>query len=496
MNVGRTDTADQLPSYGNRLRQLAALNPDGLALIFAAEDGCEREFSWRELDERSTQVARALAAAGLGRGDRLAIGLRNSPEHLFAAFGGWKLGSVVVPLRWDLPEWELARVQQVLQPTVNLHIGDLSLFERSLSCSTDPLPDVIPPKARGICSSGSTGSPKIIVVERPGVVNPATISNTSAMIESYGAMPHPQLVLVPGPLYHTVGFSATNHLLAGDSVVLLERFDAARVATLIERRRVNGMTGATVILQRIARLDDIGDRDFSSLLWVQQGAAYLPHWLARKWIDLVGPERFYMSYGMSEGLGLCVIRGDEWLEHPGSVGRPWGSTALRIMGPDGGRMAPDEVGEIYMSSPGGSDFSYLGDALPPARTEDGYATVGDLGWVDDDGFLYIADRQSDMIITGGANVYPAEVEAALSEHPLVGDVVVIGLRDPEWGRRIHALVVPTEDAVLTDGDVIGFAKSRLASYKVPKTVEFLVAIPRSEATKVNRSLLVEERESG
>jgi bile acid-coenzyme A ligase len=484
----------EFPSYGGRLRQLATRKPDDLALIFAAEDGTEREISWRELDDRSTQVARALAEQGLALGDRLAIGLRNSPEHLFAAFGGWKLGSVVVPLRWDLPEWELARVQQVLQPTVNLHLGDTSLFERSLSCSTDPLPDVIAPKARGICSSGSTGTPKIIVVERPGVVNPATISNTAAMLESYGPMPHPQLVLVPGPLYHTVGFSATNHLLAWDSVVLLERFNASRVVELIESRHVSGMTGATVILQRIARLQDIGERNLSSLLWVQQGAASLPHWLARKWIDLVGPERFFMSYGMSEGLGLCVIRGDEWLHHPGSVGRPWGSTSLRIVGPDGASVPADEVGEIYMHSPGGSDFSYLGDAPPPPRTDDGYGTVGDLGWVDDDGFLYIADRRADMIITGGANVFPAEVEAALSEHPLVGDVVVIGLGDPEWGRRVHALIVRTDDAVLTEADVIAFAKSRLASFKVPKTVEFVPLIPRSEATKVNRGVLIVERD--
>jgi len=157
-------------------------------------------------------------------------------------------------------------------------------------------------------------------------------------------------------------------------------------------------------------------------------------------------------------------------------------------------MPPDEVGAIYMSSPGGSDFSYLGDAPPPDRTEDGYGTVGDLGWVDEDGFLYIADRQSDMIITGGANVFPAEVEAALSEHPLIADVVVIGLRDAEWGRRVHALVVPTDGALLGEDDVIGFAKSRLASYKVPKTVEFVPSIPRSEATKVNRNALVVARE--
>jgi bile acid-coenzyme A ligase len=485
-----------LPSYGRRLRHLAETKPDELALLFAAEDGSEREISWRELDQRSTQVARALAEEGLGLGDRLAIGLRNSPEHLFAAFGGWKLGSVVVPVRWDLPEWELRRLRHVLQPTVSLELGDAGVFERSLACSKEPLPDVTPPKARGICSSGSTGTPKIIIVERPGVVNPATISNTSAMLESYGPMPHPQLVLVPGPLYHTVGFSATNHLLAGDSVVLLERFDAGRVVDLIEKRNVNGMTGATVILQRIARLDDIEERDLSSLLWVQQGAAPLPHWLARRWIELVGPERFFMSYGMSEGLGLCVIRGDEWLGHPGSVGRPWRSTSVRVVGPDGERMPPEEVGEIYMSSPGGSDFSYLGDAPPPLLTEDGFATVGDVGWVDGEGFLYIADRQADVIITGGANVYPAEVEAALGEHPLVADVVVIGLRDPEWGRRVHALVVPATNASpsLTAEEIVVFAKGRMAAYKVPKSVEFVPVLPRSEATKVNRGALVAERE--
>ena len=123
--------------------------------------------------------------------------------------------------------------------------------------------------------------------------------------------------------------------------------------------------------------------------------------------------------------------------------------------------------------------------------------MGDLGWVDEDGFLYIADRQADLIITGGANVYPAEVEAALGEHPLVGDVVVIGLRDPEWGRRVHALVVPADDddsSMLTAEDVVAFAKSRLAAYKVPKSVEFVPSIPRSEATKVNRGALVIERE--
>ncbi len=317
------------------------------------------------------------------------------------------------------------------------------------------------------------------------------------MLESYGPMPHPQLVLVPGPLYHTVGFSATNHLLAGDSVVLLEKFDAHRVVELIESRRVNGMTGATVILQRIARLDDIEARDLSSLLWVQQGAASLPHWLARRWIELVGAGALFHELRHERRSWTVCHPRRRVVGAPGSVGRPWRSTSLRIVGPAGERMAPGEVGEIHMRSPGGSAFSYLGDASAPPRTEDGFGTVGDLGWVDEDGFLYIADRQADLIITGGANVYPAEVEAALGEHPLVGDVVVIGLRDPEWGRRVHALVVPADDddsSMLTAEDVVAFAKHRLAAYKVPKSVEFVPSIPRSEATKVNRGALVIERE--
>jgi bile acid-coenzyme A ligase len=154
------------------------------------------------------------------------------------------------------------------------------------------------------------------------------------------------------------------------------------------------------------------------------------------------------------------------------------------------------VGGIYMRTPTGPAASYVGENVTPMTiTDDGFVTVGDLGWLDEEGYLYMADRRVDMIVTGAANVYPAEIEAALSEHPQIFDVVVIGLRDPEWGRRVHAIVQATETAHPPDvDDVINFAKARLAPYKAPKTVEFVDSLPRSDAMKLSRQALVLERD--
>jgi bile acid-coenzyme A ligase len=201
-----------------------------------------------------------------------------------------------------------------------------------------------------------------------------------------------------------------------------------------------------------------------------------------------------MSYGMTEGLGLASIRGDQWLSHQGSVGRGIRDTEIRILGPDQHDLPAGEVGEIYLRSPFTGGYGYLGDAGDLPSTPDGFATAGDLGWMDEEGYLYIVDRRVDMIISGGANVFPAEVEAALLDHPGIADAVVVGLKDEEWGRRVHAIVEPTDKAdPLTEAEVIAFAKSHLAAYKVPKTVEFVDSIPRSAATKVNRGQLVAER---
>jgi bile acid-coenzyme A ligase len=304
----------------------------------------------------------------------------------------------------------------------------------------------------------------------------------------------PQTILVPGPMYHTNGFSPLTYLLGGDRLVVLEKFEAAIVVDAIERYRVTNFTATPTMLARIAALPNIHQRDFSSIAWILQGAAVMPHALLHIWFDLLSPEQVVMAYGMTEGLGITALRGDEWLAHPGSVGRGFRDTEVRILDPNGQPLGPDQLGEVYLRSPMSAGYRYLGGAPLLPSTPDGFRTAGDVGHLDADGYLYIADRRSDMIITGGANVFPAEVECALAEHDGIADVVVIGLADAEWGRRVHAVVQLADGTQpLTDRDVIAYAKTRLAAYKVPKTVEFVEEIPRTAATKVNRAAMIAAR---
>lgn len=478
--------------FGVRITRLAEEDPDRVALRFVAVDGQERTMTMSEIEARANQVGRAMAARGVGVGDAVGLELRNSPELVASILGAWKVGAAPVPMRWDLPAWERDRVVKVLEPRLLVVEGDQSLFGEADRLSAEALPPVIPPMANGICSSGSTGTPKVIMSTRPGVYDPEQVKPFPIY---WGVDIGHQRILCPTTLYHTNGFATMTSLVAGDSLVILEKFDAERVVELIERLRITTFTATSTMLQRISRVPGLHQRDLSSLVWILQGAAVIAPGLVKFWIDLLGPERVYMAYGMTEGLGLAAIRGDQWLTHPGSVGCGIRDTEIRVLGPDQEDLPAGEVGEIYLRSPYTSSYGYLGTAGNLPTTPDGFATAGDLGWLDSDGFLYIADRRVDMIVSGGANVYPAEVEAALFDHPGVADVVVIGLRDEEWGRRVHAIIEPIDKGhPVTPTEIIAFAKSRLAAYKVPKTVELVGEIPRSAATKVNRGRLVAERE--
>jgi bile acid-coenzyme A ligase len=482
--------ADQL-SLVRRLRQLADERPDEVRCTHVGTDGSEQVLTSRELDRRSGQLAGALAARGLGLGDRLALGLRNSPEIVLGAFAAWKVGATPVPIRWDLPDWELEQLRRVIAARVELGDDDLPWIRSTAAAEVPDLPDVVSPHLHGICSSGSTGTPKIIVSARPAAYDPVF---STPMLEMWRPVPRPQVVLVLAPMYHVNAFTTLHNLLAGDRLVVLEKFDAARAVDAIERHRVTTFTATPTMLQRIADLPGIEGRDLSSLEWILQGAAPMPPALVHRWADLIGAQRIVMAYGMTEAIGITALTGDEWMGHEGSVGRGLRGTEVRILDQEGRAVAPGEVGEVFMRSPsyGGSD--YLGDAPRLRTTDDGFQSVGDMGHVDGDGYLYIVDRRVDMIVTGGANVFPAQVEHALIDHPKIADVVVIGLRDDTWGRRVHAIVEPADpgDAPTAD-EVIAYAKERLAAYKVPKTVEIVDAMPRSAATKVNRGRLVEAR---
>jgi bile acid-coenzyme A ligase len=481
---------DQAPSHAARIAELADQLPDDPAVRIVELAGGEPASTWPALHARSSQVAGAFADRGVGTGDRIAIGLHNSIEFVLSVFAAWKVGAVPVPMRWDLPAWELERVRQAIDPKLTLTTDDLGWIRDTESHDVPVLPDAVSPVCNGTCSSGSTGTPKVILQGRPSIYDPLI---ATPFIDLWSPVPRPETILVPAPMYHTNGFAPLNNLLTGSRLVIMERFDAARVVDVIERYRVTNFTATPTMLQRIADLPGVDDRDLSSIQWILQGAAPMPPSLVHRWAELIGAERIVMAYGMTELVGITALRGDEWMTHEGSVGRGFNGTEMRILDADGNELPNGEIGEIYLRS-NYSRGSYLGDAAILPTTDDGFATVGDMGYLDDDGFLYVVDRRVDLIVTGGANVFPAEVEAALIDHPKIADVVVIGLQDREWGRRVHAVIEPADPADPPGTEeVIAYAKERLAAYKVPKTVELVEAIPRSEATKVNRRSLIDAR---
>lgn len=495
---GRAAMSTTVESFGRRLATLASEHPDATALVFAPEHGDERFVSWGELERHSNQLARLFAARGVDTGSLVVVGLWNSPAHVVTTIAAWKLGALVLPLRAVLPARERDAILELAAPA--LVVADwpdvvfplLAPAEIALAGTLDnaPLPGDPPHPGKAIASGGSTGRPKIIVDRH---WHPVRYPERAA---SLGAR-HGQVQLLAAPLYHNSPFlSAFGGLADRHRLVLMERFDAARAVDLIERHRVNYAYMPPIIMRRIIMLPDIATRDLSSIEALQSSAAPCPPWLKRAWIERIGAERVYEVYGSSEGIGATFIRGDEWVEHPGSVGRPTGCE-LKILDHDGRELPPGEPGEIFMRPlTGPPTFGYVG--APPAKsTADDFLSIGDLGWLDEDGYLYIADRRVDMIVSGGANVYPAEVEAALVDHPGIADIAVIGVPDEEWGKRVHAVVQPQHvDTPPPVEELDHHCRERLASYKVPKTWEFLAQLPRNEAGKIRRSDLAAEREQG
>jgi bile acid-coenzyme A ligase len=479
---------------------LADAHPEAVAVVFAAEDDTETPITWRELEDRANQVTHYLAERGLAERDVIVVALRNTPQHLFTTFAAWKLGASVLPLRWDLPEWERDRLLEIADAKVVVAGWDDpapgTVSPADVDATIDrpvdtPVEDHVPEYTRLVATSGATGTPKIVATPSPGVMQAdATVSAVLGTQEG-------KRYLTASPLYHVNGWTyCYNPLLQDCQAVLMERFDAARAADLIEKYQLHFACMVPTMLLRIARLDDLASRDFSSIERLVYGGASAPEWVVRAWLDLIPSDRFTLSYGGSENHGLVMTTGAQWLSHPGTVGQPV-NTEVKILDENGDEVPTGEIGEIFLKSTvPGERYQYIGQPTPPTNAE-GFGSFGDMGYVDDEGFVYIADRRRDMIVTGGANVYPAEVEAVLTEHPGVLDVVVVGLPDPEWGHRVHAIVQPVDlNLAPVADDLRGHCKARLAPYKVPKTYEIVEQIPRTAAGKVNRSRLVEERAPG
>jgi bile acid-coenzyme A ligase len=476
-------------SFARRLTDLAAADPDRPAVSCG-----EGRLTRRQLDEQANALARDLAGRGVGEGDMVTIALPNSTDWFVAVAAAWKLGAVPQPVSAKLPPREVQAIVELADPAVVLG-GPAEVvagrpwlpegYRPPAGTDTGPLPDAVSPAWKAPTSGGSTGRPKLIV------------SGERSLLDLDGPRPlryEPDGCLVmPGPLYHNGPIVwSCQALLWGGHVVVLPRFDAEATLAAIEAHAADVVYLVPTMMKRIWRLPaEVRDRyDLSSLRTVWHLAEPCPMWLKEAWIGWLGPERILELYGGTEAQVATVITGAEWLEHRGSVGRPVTGEVM-ICDPLGDEVPARTQGEVWLRGrQERPTYRYVG---AEARQRDGgWESLGDHGYVDEDGYLYLGDRMQDMILIGGANVYPAEVEAALQEHPAVRSCVVIGLPDDDAGNRIHAIVEADPAQVAAD-DLLGFLGERVARYKLPRTVEFVDDVLRDDAGKVRRSELRRQR---
>lgn len=484
--------SEALIPLGDILAHHAARDPARPALTHN-----DRTISRAELDERANRRARLLASRGVTEGDFVIIALANGIEFFETTFAVWKLGAVPCPVSAKLPDAELHAIVELVAPKLVIGPEPARLPERRVLAAgtppapehtAEPLPSRIAPYWKAVTSGGSTGRPKVIVTEAPGVANPRV---------GYYLQRFEEVVLAAGPLYHNAGFKAAHQcLFAGGHVVIMERFDAAQALELIARYEVGYVLLVPTMMNRIWRLpaEQRDAHDLSSLNVVLHLGAACPRWLKERWIEWLGPQRIFEVYGGTEGFGHTAISGTEWLEHKGSVGRVGPGAELRVMDEHGRPCAPGEVGEVYFRpSPHRKEgYHYIG-ATAHKRGE--WESLGDLGYLDQDGYLYLADRRTDLIVSGGVNIYPAEVEAALERHPEIRAGVVIGIPDDDLGNRVHAIVQVAPEALgkLTEASVLEFLNTQLARYKVPRSIEIVTEELRDEAGKTRRAKFREQR---
>jgi bile acid-coenzyme A ligase len=476
-------------SFSRRLTDLARAAPDRIALTCGAEQVTRADF-----DSRANRLARDLASRGVGVGDMVTIALPNSVEWFVAAAAAWKVGAIPQPVSARLPDRELAAIVELADPKVVFGVEPGKFVGRTclptgyvapINIDDSPLPDAVSPAWKAPTSGGSTGRPKLIVSGDPSMIDPETPS--PLLFE------HDRAFVLPGPLYHNGPIVwSCQALLYGNHVVVLPRFDAEATLAAIEEHKADIVYLVPTMMKRIWRLpEEIRDRyDLSSLRWVWHLAEPCPVWLKQAWIDWLGPERIIELYAGTEAQTATVIIGTEWVEHRGSVGRPINGEIV-ILDAAGHELPPGEEGEVWLRSIRDTPtYRYVG---AEARSrEGGWESLGDVGWVDADGYLYLGDRMQDMILSGGANIYPAEIEAAIQEHPAVRSVVVVGLPDDDLGSRVHA-IVEADPSEVSQSELLEFLGERLVRYKIPRSVEYVSEALRDDAGKVRRAQLRADR---
>ena len=491
--------------------------------------------TWAQLDRRVNQLVNGLRAAGLQRGDTVALIAGNRREWFEVAYacshGGW----TYVPVNWHWVADELAYVFEDAAPvavivdqrfvehvataltdaralTVRLIVGIGGLDEPGL----DPLrtdsrfvnyeelvesgaPTEPTEQRLGgpmFYTSGTTGRPKGVrgMLSGGSDLGPEIMQLIAAGFGQF--MPIPGRNLLCGPVYHSAQWAFSFlPMIAGSSVVMQHRFDSAEMLRLIDQHQVSFVHLVPTQMKRALDLPEGVKATFdgSSLVTLWHGAAPCPPSVKRGLIDWWGP-KITEYYGSTEGSIISIIDSNDWLARGGSVGKPLDSVEVIVIGDDELPVADGLSGTLYFRNKMGTDFSYHNDdgKTAAAHREPGVFTTGDIGYVDSDGFLWLSDRKIDMIISGGVNIYPAEIEGVLASHPGVGDVAVIGVPDDEFGESVKAIVQVAEGYIASDALVtalIAHCRSLLAGYKAPRTVDFIAAIPRTATGKIQKQPL-------
>lgn len=505
---------------GLHLAAHAGTTPDRPAVVMAST-GMVRTFV--EVDDTSVRLARLLRERGVRTGDHLALLADNEPAFFDVVWAAMRTGLYVTPINWHLTPAEagyivrdcdasvlvvsarLAEVVAGMDPddlsaaTTRICVGgDVDGFERLEDLVGDTAPGEVTDEHDGgwmFYSSGTTGRPKGILPPLPAAPL-GTPSFLTQMLTGLFGFDSDSVYLSPAPLYHAspAGWTNGTQRLGGTAVVM-ESFDARGLLAAIERYRVTHVQLVPTHMIRLLDLpeDERRSYDLSSLRRVVHAAAPCPVEVKHRFIEWVGP-MVHEYYSGSEGAGFCYIGPEEWLAHPGSVGRSM-TGAIHVLGPDGQELPVSQEGEIWFET--NRSFEYHKD---PGKTAEvwndrGWSWMGDVGRVDADGYLYLTDRASHMIISGGVNIYPREAEDALILHPAVEDVGVLGVPDDAMGERVCAFVKLAPDSELAADDagateLIEWCRDRLSHFKCPREVRFVADLPRLPTGKLLKRLLV------
>ena len=504
-------------SFCDIVREHARLTGETAAFTFGDE-----VITFAEINEGSNKVANALVALGVGKGDRVAFIGKNHPLYFEALLGAAKIGAVMTPVNWRLAPPEVAyildncearvvfvgegfadilakvreqtpRVEQVIGIDAPDHAGtDYRIWRDGFRADPVPANVGLEDDALQLYTSGTTGRPKGAVMTHGSILSSRDAVGSEGEMRGWQEPVEGDVTLLAMPCFHISGTgTGIGTLVAGTNSIVLPEYDPTKALDLIENYNISKIFLVPAAIQILLNHPRVSQVDFSRLKYVTYGASPIPLELMRQAMDVLGCG-FVQMYGMTETSGTIVALDPEDHVPEGSprmrsVGTPLPGVEVKIIDETGAEVSAGTVGEIATrSSKNMSRYWNNPKATKETIDPDGWLRTGDAGYLDEDGYLYIHDRVKDMIISGGENVYPAEVENALYAHPKIADVAVIGVPHEKWGEAVKACVVVKDGETLSEADIIAHAREHIAGYKCPKSVDFIEALPRNPSGKILR----------